>query len=158
MFRGPLADSRTAAAILKGTGSVGVSMIFWFIGLIATISTFSVYLEFASYFPNRSGAEVVYLEQAYPRPRYLLPTAFAFLSVVLSFSSGNSIGRLPPSCGYGGLSLGFKFFRADFHRTVLAQYLFRTSGVTPTGWQLKGVAVAGYTVAFLCKIIRFFSL
>ena len=88
-----LADSRTAAAILKGTGSVGLSMIFWFIGLLATISTFSVYLEFASYFPNRSGSEVVYLEQAYPRPRWLLPTAFAFQSVVLSFSSGNSIGR-----------------------------------------------------------------
>jgi amino acid transporter len=32
---------------------------------------------------------------------------------------------------------------------VLAQYLFRINGATPTDWQLKGVAIAGYTVATL---------
>jgi len=41
--------------------------------------------ELASMFPNRAGAEVVYLEQAYPRPRYLAPVAFAVTSVLLSF-------------------------------------------------------------------------
>lgn len=52
----------------------------------------SVYLELASYFPNRSGAEVVYLEQAYPRPKHFFPIAFAVQSVLLSFSSSNAIG------------------------------------------------------------------
>lgn len=64
----------------------------------------------------------MYLEQAYPRPKWLFPTAFAFQSVILSFSAGNAI--------------------------VLAQYLYATSGHDPTPWGLKGVAMAGYTVAF----------
>lgn len=98
-------------------------MIYWVIGFLIAISSLSVYLEYASYFSNRSGSEVVYLEQAYPRPRYLFPTAFAVQSVILSFSSGNSI--------------------------VLANYLFRINGHVPSPWELKGVAVAGYTVAVL---------
>ncbi|TDZ18190.1 High-affinity methionine permease [Colletotrichum orbiculare MAFF 240422] len=113
----------TPSAILKGTGSVGLSMIYWALGFLTSIASFSVYLEFASYFPNRSGSEVVYLEQAYPRPKWLFPAAFAFQSVALSFSSGNAI--------------------------VLAEYLFRAAGSTPGPWQLKGVAVAGFTVATL---------
>ncbi|KAF5512992.1 High-affinity methionine permease [Colletotrichum aenigma] len=113
----------TPSAILKGTGSVGLSMIYWALGFLTSIASFSVYLEFASYFPNRSGSEVVYLEQAYPRPKWLFPTAVAFQSVALSFSSGNAI--------------------------VLSQYLFKVAGSTPGPWQLKGVAVAGYTVATL---------
>ena len=68
-------------------------MIYWFIGFLTSIASLSVYLEYAAYFPNRSGSEVVYLEQAYPRPKWLFPTAFAFLSVALSFSSGNAIGE-----------------------------------------------------------------
>jgi hypothetical protein len=56
------------------------------------ISGFAVYLELASYFPNRSGSEAVYLEQAYPRPKYLFPIAFAVQSVILSFSASNAIG------------------------------------------------------------------
>lgn len=118
----------TPSAILRGTGSVGLSMIYWTLGFFTSISTLSVLLEFASYFPNRSGSEVVYLEQAYPRPRWLFPTAFAFLNVVLSFSSGNSI--------------------------VCAQYLFRINGHTPSPWELKGVAIAAYTVAFLAVVFH----
>jgi hypothetical protein len=72
-------------------------MIFWFLGALIAASSLSVYLEYASYFPNRSGSEVVYLEQAFPRPKYLFPTAFAAYFVILSFSSSNAIGRFPPS-------------------------------------------------------------
>jgi len=39
--------------------------------------------------------------------------------------------------------------------SVLAQYLFRINGHTPTAWELKGVAVAGYNVAVLCKSLEF---
>ncbi|KAL1872439.1 hypothetical protein VTK73DRAFT_1517 [Phialemonium thermophilum] len=113
----------TPSSILKGTGSVGLSMIYWFIGFLTSLASLSVYLEYAAYFPNRSGSEVVYLEQAYPRPKWFFPTTFAVQSVLLSFSSGNAI--------------------------VLAQYLFRINGHVPTNWELKGVAVAGYTVAVL---------
>ena len=34
---------------------------------------------------------------------------------------------------------------------VLAQYLFRINGHIPTNWELKGVAIAGYTLAVLRK-------
>jgi hypothetical protein len=73
-------------------GSVGLSLIFWILGLVIAGSQLAVYVELASYFPNRSGAEAVYLEQAYTRPKYLPPTAFAVQSVLLSFSSSNAIG------------------------------------------------------------------
>ena len=69
-------------------------MLYWVIGLVISGSALAVYLELASYFPNRSGGEVVYLEQAYPRPKYFFPTAFAVLSVLLSFSSSNAIGMI----------------------------------------------------------------
>lgn len=52
-----------------------------------------VYLEYAAYFPSRSGSEVAYLEQAYPRPKYFFPVIFAVQSVILSFSSSNAIGQ-----------------------------------------------------------------
>jgi amino acid transporter len=120
-------------------------MIFWVLGFFTSLSSLAVYLEFASYFPNRSGSEVVYLEQAYPRPRWFFPTAFAFQSVALSFSSANAIGEY--------CILKFRFMighGTDKRGKVLAQYLFRINGATPTQWQSKGVAIAGYTVAFIC--------
>ena len=64
----------TPASILRNTGSVGLSLIYWVLGFFNAASALAIYLEFASYFPNRSGSEVVYLEQAYPRPRYFWPT------------------------------------------------------------------------------------
>ncbi|KAL7941871.1 amino acid transporter [Trichoderma barbatum] len=118
----------TPSSILAGTGSIGLSLIWWALGFLTSITAFAVYLEFTAYFPSRSGAEVVYLEQAFPRPRWLFSTAFAFQSVILSFSSANSY--------------------------VLAQYLFKMTDHTPTDWQLKGVAIAGYTVALLVVVLH----
>jgi hypothetical protein len=86
------ANGSSAATVLKGTGSVGTSLIFWALGLLTSGTSLAVYLEYASYFPNRSGSEVVYLEQAFPRPKYFFPIAFAVQTVILSFSSGNAIG------------------------------------------------------------------
>ncbi|KAH0497671.1 hypothetical protein TgHK011_004960 [Trichoderma gracile] len=118
----------TPSSILAGTGSIGLSLIWWALGFLTSITAFAVYLEFTAYFPSRSGAEVVYLEQAFPRPRWLFSTAFAFQSVILSFSSANSY--------------------------VLAQYLYKMTDHNPTDWQLKGVAIAGYTVALLVVILH----
>ncbi|KAK8085887.1 high-affinity methionine permease [Apiospora hydei] len=113
----------TPSSILSGTGSVGLSMIWWLLGGIISLSSAAVYLEFTSYFPSRSGAEVVYLEQAFPYPRFFFPTTYAMQKVIMSFRSSNCI--------------------------VLANYLFATAGRTGTEWQIKGVALAGYTVVLL---------
>lgn len=82
-----------ASTILSYTGSVGTALLYWFSGFLISLSSLSVYLEYAAYFPNRSGSEVAYLEQAYPCPKYFFPVAFAVQSVILSFSSSNAIGR-----------------------------------------------------------------
>ncbi|KAI1312454.1 high-affinity methionine permease [Xylaria venustula] len=116
----------TPGTILGATGSVGLALIYWVIGILLACAGLSVYLELASYFPNRSGSEVVYLEQAFPRPRHFFPIAFAFYTVVLSFSSSNAI--------------------------VLSNYLWALAHKTPTDWQTKGVAIAAYTAATICVI------
>lgn len=91
---------------------------------------FGTYLELASYFPNRSGSEVVYLEQAYPRPKYFFPIVYAVQSVILAFSSSNAV--------------------------VLSRYFWRIAGQTPSDWQMKGVAIAAYTLAVLCEFYSHF--
>ncbi|KAI1177620.1 high-affinity methionine permease [Nemania sp. FL0916] len=116
----------TPGTILGSTGSIGLALIYWVIGILLAVAGFAVYLELASYFPNRSGSEVVYLEQAYPRPKHFFPISFAFYSVVLSFSSSNAI--------------------------VLSNYLWALAHTTPTDWQVKGVAIAAYTLAVICVI------
>lgn len=130
-----------AASILKGVGSVGLSLIFWALGLLIAGSQLAVYMELTSYFPNRSGAEVVYLEQAYPRPKYLLPTTFMVLTVVLGFSSSNCIGMLIRVSVY---------IQAMLTLSVMAEYLYATGGYKPSAWELKGLAVACMTVVILC--------
>ena len=44
-------------------------------------------------FPTRSGTEVVYLEQAYPKPRFLVPIMYAFSTVLLSFVLGSLLSQ-----------------------------------------------------------------
>lgn len=61
------------------------------------IASGAVYLEFTAYFPSRSGSEVVFLEQAFPRPTWFFPTTFAVQSVLLSFGSSNAVGKYDSS-------------------------------------------------------------
>ncbi|KAL1410263.1 hypothetical protein Q8F55_004269 [Vanrija albida] len=112
--------------ILTQTGSVGLSLLFWVIGPLVDLCGISVYLELASYFPSRSGSEVVYLEQAYPNPKYLFPIAFAVNSILLTFSSSNAL--------------------------VLAQYIFKVANHTTSPWALKGVAIGGMTLVCITII------
>tara|TARA_R110002060_G_scaffold16166_2_gene22479 strand:+ start:482 stop:808 length:327 start_codon:yes stop_codon:yes gene_type:complete len=93
-----------AGSILRGLGSVGLSLIFWLIGFLVAAAGMCTYLELASYFPNRSGAQVVYLEQGYPRPKYFFPTAYAMLNVLLAFSSSNAIGKRDSELDYDELN------------------------------------------------------
>ncbi|PPQ69810.1 hypothetical protein CVT25_009747 [Psilocybe cyanescens] len=77
--------------ILNSVGSIGLLLLYWILTPIFAFAGLSLYSELASMFPNRSGAEVVYLEQAYPRPRFLVSTAFAVTAILTSFSASNSI-------------------------------------------------------------------
>ncbi|KAI8657852.1 High-affinity methionine permease [Fusarium keratoplasticum] len=113
----------TAASILNRTGSVGLALIYWVIGFVMAAAGICVYLELAGYFPNRSGSEVVYLEQQYPRPKHFFPITFAVQSVLLNFGSSNAI--------------------------VLARYAWRMTLKEPTEWQVRGVAIAPYSLAII---------
>jgi hypothetical protein len=104
----------------------------------------AVYLEFTAYFPSRSGSEVVFLEQAYPRPRWLFPTTFAVQSVILSFGSANATGK---SSIVGQPQRN----KTDSSLIVMANYLIAISGHEGTAWQTKGTALACYSLATLSK-------
>ncbi|KDR76254.1 hypothetical protein GALMADRAFT_139979 [Galerina marginata CBS 339.88] len=77
--------------ILNSVGSIGMLLLYWIIAPIFAFAGLALYSELASMFPNRSGAEVVYLEQAYPKPRFLVSTAFAVTAILTSFSASNAI-------------------------------------------------------------------
>lgn len=87
-----------------------------------------MYLEYAAYFPSRSGSEVAYLEQAYPRPRWFFPTTFAIQTVLLSFSSGNAV--------------------------VMADYLFAIGDYEARNWETKALAIGCYTLAVLVVVFH----
>jgi amino acid transporter len=78
-------------------------------------------------FPNRSGGQVVYLEQAYPRPAFFFPVTYAFFIVAFSFTSSNAI--------------------------VLARYIYRAAGYKASEWANKGLAMAAFTLlAAICLV------
>ncbi|KAF2638768.1 LAT family L-amino acid transporter [Massarina eburnea CBS 473.64] len=115
----------TPGSILKALDSVGLSLLYWVFGAIIAAATLAIYLEYASLFPNRSGGQVPYLEQAYPRPAFLFPTAYAFFTIAFSFSSSNAV--------------------------VLARYIYRAAGYPASEWENKGLAIASYTfLALIC--------
>ncbi|KAG2369071.1 amino acid permease-domain-containing protein [Suillus spraguei] len=68
--------------ILNSVGSIGLLFTFWLLSPLFALGGILIYSEYA---------KVVYLEQAYPRPRFLVPVMFAVTSVLLSFSATNSI-------------------------------------------------------------------
>ncbi|KAJ7271280.1 amino acid permease-domain-containing protein [Mycena haematopus] len=130
----------TPGSLLKGLGSPGLVLIFWLIGIVISYAGLALYLELASMFPHRAGAEVVYLEQAYRRPKYFFPAAFAAITVILEFSASNSIvlaNYLLYAAGNDTLSPIIVVFG-------ILNLFVRCS---PTEWLTRGVAVAGYTVA-----------
>ncbi|KAF2119509.1 amino acid permease-domain-containing protein [Lophiotrema nucula] len=117
----------TPGSILRALDSVGLSILYWVFGMIISFAGLAVYMEYASLFPHRSGGQVTYLEQAYPKPKFLFPTAYAFIVVAFSFSSSNAV--------------------------VLARYIYRAAGYSASEWANKGLAISAYTfLAILCLL------
>lgn len=81
----------TPGSIVKSIGSIGASYILWVAGFLIALFEIFVYIEFVTYFQRRSGGDVTYLEQAYPKPDFLVPTTYAALSVLLSFLNSSAI-------------------------------------------------------------------
>ncbi|KAG8733651.1 hypothetical protein FRC12_018811 [Ceratobasidium sp. 428] len=77
----------TSSFILSSLGSVGMLLSMYVLAPLVTCAGLMIYVELASMCGHkRSGAEVVYLEQAYPKPRYLVSIAFAITTVLSGYT------------------------------------------------------------------------
>ncbi|KAH8994984.1 amino acid/polyamine transporter I [Lactarius akahatsu] len=132
-------------AVLNSVGSIGLSLSFWAISSMFALVALLSYTELASFFPRRSGAEVVFLEQAYPRPRFFVPTTFAMIAVLLSFSATNSVVFAQYTLTLFDLPV------TDYSQTVVALGVATFSvGVVAasTKWSLRAVNVLGIFKVF----------
>ncbi|KDN44459.1 hypothetical protein RSAG8_05506, partial [Rhizoctonia solani AG-8 WAC10335] len=112
----------TPSYVLKSVGSVGALITLYLVAPIVTWAGLMVYIELASMCGHkRSGAEVVYLEQAYPKPKYLVSTVFALTTALLS---------------YTGVSA-----------TVFARHILHGFDIEDTAFKQKGIALAMLTSA-----------
>ncbi|KAJ6155159.1 methionine permease [Penicillium chermesinum] len=80
----------TPGSIVKSAGSVGLTLLVWLAGTILAACGLAVSLELGCLLP-KSGGDKVYLEHAYPRPKYLASTLIAVHAVVLGFTASNCI-------------------------------------------------------------------
>ncbi|CAE6519961.1 unnamed protein product [Rhizoctonia solani] len=112
----------TPSYVLKSVGSVGALITLYLVAPIVTWAGLMVYIELTSMCGHkRSGAEVVYLEQAYPKPKYLVSTVFALTTALLS---------------YTGVSA-----------TVFARHILHGFNIEDTAFKQKGIALAMLTSA-----------
>ncbi|KAK6461151.1 amino acid permease-domain-containing protein [Scheffersomyces coipomensis] len=116
----------TPASVLNSIGSVGASYVLWVAGFFIALFEVLVYVEFSTYYKKRSGGDVAYLEQAYPKPDFLVPTTYAAVSVVLSFSVSSAI--------------------------AFGTFVLTASGTEITTWKERGVGVAILTFAALITV------
>ncbi|CAE6482681.1 unnamed protein product [Rhizoctonia solani] len=112
----------TPSYVLKSVGSVGALVTLYLVAPVVTWAGLMLYIELASMCGHkRSGAEVVYLEQAYPKPKYLASTVFALTTALLS---------------YTGVSA-----------TVFARHILHGFNVEDTALKQKAIALAMLTSA-----------
>ncbi|KAH9960880.1 amino acid/polyamine transporter I [Russula dissimulans] len=103
--------------VLGSVGSVGLSLSFW---AISPMFAF----------------EVVFLEQAYPRPKFFVPATFAIITVLLSFSATNSVVFAQYTLSFFNLPI------TGFSQTVLAVGVVTFSLAVvalSTKWSLRAV-------------------
>ncbi|CAM9010285.1 unnamed protein product [Wickerhamomyces anomalus] len=114
----------TPGTILKQIGSIGGSYILWVVGFIIALFKVVIYIEYVTYFKNRSGGDVAYLEQAFPKPMFLVPTVYAAVNVVLSFLNSSAV--------------------------AFGQYILKAAEIEVTTWRQRGIGVGILT--FTCLL------
>lgn len=123
----------TPGSVLKSMGSVGSTYVLWITGFLIPLLSSYLYIEFAGYFPKRNGGDVAYLEEAYPRPKFLVPTVYAAISVSLSFTTSSAL--------------------------AFGQYVLNASEVETKTWYYRGIAIGALTLAcFLVAVSTNLSL
>ncbi|EZF29989.1 hypothetical protein H101_06361 [Trichophyton interdigitale H6] len=117
----------TPGSVVRSCGSVGLTLLLWLVSATVRACDLGIYTEYGCMLP-RSGADKVYLEFTYRRPRFLASTLFAIASVTLSVSATNCV--------------------------VFGQYMLFALGMEPTVAAQRGFAV-GLLIA-VCIIHGYF--
>ncbi|VEU22152.1 DEKNAAC103118 [Brettanomyces naardenensis] len=112
----------TTSTIYALSGSVGLSLILWFVGALISLSGLYVYLEFGSAI-SKNGGEKNYLEYVYSKPKFLITAMYGAYIFFLGWAAGNSV--------------------------VFGEYILTAADVPLTRWNQRGVGIAGVTFAFL---------
>lgn len=76
--------------IVQNVGNPALALALWMVGALIAWFALSISLEFGCMLP-RSGGHKVYLEYAFPKPRFLASTVVAVHGVLLGFTSANCI-------------------------------------------------------------------
>ncbi|KAL5313520.1 hypothetical protein ACEPPN_017940 [Leptodophora sp. 'Broadleaf-Isolate-01'] len=112
----------TPSGIVALSGSVGLSLFIWVIGIVIAFAGAAVYLEFGTGLP-RNGGEKNYLEYVFTRPKFLVTAMYASWVMLLGWAGGNSV--------------------------VFGEYILHAANVEVTRWNQRGVGLACITTAFL---------
>ncbi|KAH7361625.1 high-affinity methionine permease [Plectosphaerella cucumerina] len=112
----------TPGAILGLSGSVGLALIMWVVGLIIATSGTLVYIEWGTAIP-RNGGEKNYLEYVFRKPRFLITAMYASYAVLLGWAASNSI--------------------------AFGEYILNAAQVEVDRWNQRAVGIACVTTAFL---------
>ncbi|KAI1940563.1 methionine permease [Ophidiomyces ophidiicola] len=111
----------TPSTVLALTGSVGMSLVVWFLGMIIAMAGTAVYLEFGTAIPI-NGGEKNYLEYVYTRPKFLATAMYASYALLLGWAAGNSV--------------------------IFGEYLLHAIGFEVNRWNQRGIGFLCITAAF----------
>ncbi|KAF8249975.1 amino acid transporter [Wilcoxina mikolae CBS 423.85] len=78
------------SVVLANCGGKGVALFLWVACGLMSLAGLLIYVELGITLPF-SGAEVVYVEECYPRPKYLAVIVIALLFILLTHFAGNCI-------------------------------------------------------------------
>ncbi|MCJ1405222.1 hypothetical protein MMC11_008449, partial [Xylographa trunciseda] len=126
------------AAVLKGTDSIGISLIIWAFAGIVAVAALLGWLELSLSIPRyemdgnevsvpRSGGEKNYLEYIYKIPKSLTTCVYGVLFIILGNLSGNAIG--------------------------FGTYVMEAAGLPGHDTAVRGLAIAALTSACLLHAI-----
>ena len=112
----------TPSSILALSGSVGLALFIWVIGMLIAGAGLLTYMEFGTGIP-RNGGEKNYLEYVFHRPKFLVTAMYAGYVFLLGWAGSNSV--------------------------VFGEYILHAANVEVNRWNQRGVGLACITAAFL---------
>ncbi|SPO07236.1 related to MUP1 - High affinity methionine permease [Cephalotrichum gorgonifer] len=112
----------TPGSILALSGSVGLSLMIWVVGMVIAAAGMAVYTEFGTAIP-KNGGEKNYLEYVFRKPRFLATGFYTGYVVLLGWAASNSV--------------------------AFGEYILHAANVEVTRWNQRGIGLACITSAFL---------